>query len=324
VPLLACVVSAVFAVLVFSQWLQRRRSFQLVWTIGLVWYALSTGTEFAGASFGWNGALYRMWYVSGAVLVAAFLGSGTVYLLRRTGFGYFAAFSVLLGGLFSLLASSKYEGAATSSLLAFLGALVAAVALVVVTARWRELTGHVFLALLAIGAIVVGGAVLSTPIAQPGFALDPSTHVPVPSGMPGAIRVLTFPFNAGGGLCLVFGAIFSVYVYMPKRRVLRANLNTPVVAQLYAALVIVVNLIASVPAAAVALGQNRLNSRVPATLLIAIGASVTGITSGLERFGITWSAYVWQLVGIVLIFLGFLVTEEVFQLRRRSLRLEPT
>src|SRR5207237_3270538 len=102
-PLLASVVSFVFAAVVVEQWWRARRGFQLVWGIGLVWYGISSGTEFLGAAFGWDPALYRAWYLFGAILVAAYLGMGTVYLLSRTGFGHFAGVSIALGGLFAPL-----------------------------------------------------------------------------------------------------------------------------------------------------------------------------------------------------------------------------
>ena len=50
----------------------------------------------------------------------------------------------------------------------------------------------------------------------------------------------------------------------------------------------------------------------PATLLIALGGFVPGVTSGLNRFGITWSFFLGELLGIVFIFVGFLVSIEVF------------
>src|SRR5437762_2799044 len=100
-PLGSSVLSFVFAGLVLDQWWQRRQSFQLVWGIGLVFYGIAAGTEFVGGAFGWSEALYRVWYLVGAFFVAAYLGAGTVYLLSKTRFGYFAAASIVLGGLFS-------------------------------------------------------------------------------------------------------------------------------------------------------------------------------------------------------------------------------
>jgi hypothetical protein len=67
-----------------------------------------------------------------------------------------------------------------------------------------------------------------------------------------------------------------------------------------------------VPGAWRALRGGTLNSRVPATVLIALGGFVPGWTSGLNRFGVTWSFFIGELLGVVLIFLGFLVSIEVF------------
>jgi hypothetical protein len=52
---------------------------------------------------------------------------------------------------------------------------------------------------------------------------------------------------------------------------------------------------------------------VPATLLIALGGFIPGVTSGLNRFGITWAFFLGELLGVLLIFAGFLVSEEVFK-----------
>jgi len=127
------------------------------------------------------------------------------------------------------------------------------------------------------------------------------------------VRVLTGPFNIAGALCLVFGAIYSAYVYMPKRKVMRNKVKTPVIAQLYGGAAVAVNLVASTPTAASALLKGKVNSRVPATILIALGAFIPGLTSGLNRFGVTWSFFLGEFLGVLLIFAGFLVSEEVFK-----------
>jgi len=116
--------------------------------------------------------------------------------------------------------------------------------------------------------------------------------------------VSSVPFNAGGGLALVFGALYSAYIYMPKKRAVAAR---------FGVLAIVVNFFSSLPGAAGALFQGKLNSRVPATILIAAGAFIPGVTSSLNRFGVTWSFFLGEFLGVVLIFAGFLVSEEVFR-----------
>jgi hypothetical protein len=314
-PLLSTLASFLFAALVLDQWRRRRRSFQLVWAAGLVCYGIGAGTEFFGSALGWNEALYRAWYLFGALLVASYLGAGTVYLLARTGFGYFVAMAVFLGGLLALAVARRYPGSARTAEVVLAAATLAALAFVYVTARRRPLIGHAVTGFLLAASVLVAFLVLTAPLAPPGYAIDPQTHVPVGSAFPGYVRVLSGPFNIAGALCLVFGALFSAYVYMPKRKVLRSRgvRLPPVVAQAYAALAVAVNLVASLPRAAASLLAGRLNSRVPATLLIAAGGFVPGLTSGLNRFGVTWSFFLGELVGVVLIFAGFLVSEEVFK-----------
>ena len=80
-----------------------------------------------------------------------------------------------------------------------------------------------------------------------------------------------------------------------------------------AAVAIVVNFVASLPGAVVDLVRGRLNSRVPATILIAIGGLIPAITSGANRFGATSGFFVGELLGVVFLFVGFLVSVEVFR-----------
>lgn len=301
-PLGSSILSFVFAGMVLNQWRQRHHSFQLVWGIGLLWYGISTGAEFLGEAFGWNEAIYRVWYLFGAFLVPAYLGAGTVYLLNKTRFGFFVAASVVLGGLFSVLATAKYEGSTAAGYIAFGAAVVAAVAIGLATALRRELQGHVAMACLVLGTVIVAALVATARLA--GAYVDPSSHVPVAAAVPGYLRVSSIPFNAGGGIALIFGALYSAYIYMPKKRVLAARL---------AAAAIAVNFVASLPGALAALVAGRLNSRVPATILIAVGSLVPAVTSSLNRFGITWSTYLGEFLGVVLIFVGFLVSEEMFR-----------
>ena len=82
-PLLAAVVSLIFAAIVLDQYFARRKAYQLVWAIGLFMFALSTGSAFWIEAWGLSETAYRLWYLFGAILVAAYLGMGTLYLLAR-------------------------------------------------------------------------------------------------------------------------------------------------------------------------------------------------------------------------------------------------
>jgi hypothetical protein len=315
-PFLSSALSFVFAAMVFDQWLRRRQPYQLVWSIGLLWYGISAGTEFIGSAWGWSEPLYRIWYLVGAFGVAAYLGLGTVYLLNRTRFGYFVAVSFGLAGLFSYLTAVKYarEGtpASDATVLAVVGLTLASGALVgIVTRLDRRWVGHVTAAILVLASAGVTWFTLTVPLAPPGYAID-EIGIPVGTAMPADLRIMTPPFNIVGAFALVFGAVYSAYIFMPKARVLRVTSTVPILGGIGRALAVVVNFVASLPGAWRAFRAGTLNSRVPATLLIALGGFIPGWTSGLNRFGVTWSFFIGELLGVVFIFLGFLVSIEVF------------
>ena len=325
-PFASSLLSFVFAVFLLDQWRERRRSYQLIWAIGMLWYGISAGTEFLGGAFGWGETLYRVWYLVGAVWVAGWLGLGTVMLLARTRFGYAFAVSLGLAGLFTYLSWVRYEYANSGvAPIVYSGiALVLALATVVMTyrrdERWPMLAAGVVVAGSVISAVMMATATLA-----PGSYVDPATHIPTGQLLPGYLRLLTPFFNVTGAFALTFGALYSAYVFMPKKRVIRyalrdagrgagpAALLRSVAALPLAAVAIVVNFIASLPGAVYDLVRGRLNSRVPATILIAVGGLIPAITSGANRFGATSGFFVGELLGVVFLFLGFLVSVEVFR-----------
>jgi glucan phosphoethanolaminetransferase (alkaline phosphatase superfamily) len=80
-PLGSSVISFIFALTVLDQFFARRKPYQLIWAVGLFMYFVSTGTEFWVGAWGLNETIYRLWYLFGAIFVAAYLGMGTLYLL---------------------------------------------------------------------------------------------------------------------------------------------------------------------------------------------------------------------------------------------------
>jgi hypothetical protein len=316
-PLLSSLLSFIFVAFVADQWFRRRQPYQLVWTLGLLWYGISAGTEFWGSAFGWSEPLYRAWYLFGAFGVAAYLGMGTIYLLNRTRFGYFVAASFAVAALFTYLAATvRYpqEGTpvSTGAMVAVVGAsLATAIGVGLVTRFRRRSMAHAVAAVLMVGTVLVAWQTMTVPIASPGYAVD-EIGIPVGTAMPADLRILTPPFNIVGAFALVFGAVYSAYIFMPKVRVMRVTTDIPVIGAVGRAVAVVVNFVASIPAAWRAFRAGTLNSRVPATLLIALGGFIPGWTSGLNRFGVTWSFFIGELLGLVFIFLGFLVSIEVF------------
>jgi hypothetical protein len=83
VPLITSIVSFIFAVTVLDQFFARRKPHQLLWAIGLFMYCISAFTEYWWNVQGHVDIMYRLWYLVGAILVAAYMGQGTLYLLMQ-------------------------------------------------------------------------------------------------------------------------------------------------------------------------------------------------------------------------------------------------
>ncbi len=80
--LLTAVLSFIAAIFVLDQEITRPRAYKLLWLLGLVAYGLASTAEVIGAAQGhWSLGVYRAWYFFGGLLVAAYLGMGTAYLL---------------------------------------------------------------------------------------------------------------------------------------------------------------------------------------------------------------------------------------------------
>ncbi|HET9682405.1 MAG TPA: hypothetical protein VFP19_10230 [Candidatus Limnocylindrales bacterium] len=333
-PFGSSVLSFVFFLFVLDQWRERRRSYQLVWAIGMLWYGISAGTEFLGGAFGWNEPLYRVWYLIGAIFVAGWLGLGTVLLLAKTRFGWAMVPVFLLLALISLGGPKLYPDAASVAPIYALVSLALAVITAVLAFRRSARWATVVTWAVVIGSVVATGLMLTATIPAPGYYLNPSTNIPEGTLLPGYLRLLTPLFNVTGAFALSFGAVFSAYVFMPKQRVVRYSLDraqppASLVANLGRAVIgFPVNLVASLPGAVVALLSGKLNSRVPATILIAIGGIIPAITSGLNRFGVTSGFFIGEFLGVLFLFLGFLVSVEVTQqiripFTRKVLRARP-
>ncbi len=81
-PILSTIVTFAFTVAVLLRWSHKRSSHLLLWGIGLAFYGLGTLCEVI-LSITFNPWVLKLWYLTGAMLTAAWLGQGTVYLLVR-------------------------------------------------------------------------------------------------------------------------------------------------------------------------------------------------------------------------------------------------
>jgi hypothetical protein len=322
IPAITSILALVMAVALVDQWRERRRSFQLIWAIGMAFFGIASGCEAIAAATGsWNEGLYRTWYLTGAVWTAGWLGLGTAFLLGKTRFGYAFAFGLFLAGLFTFLTDRRYhyEGSGSAPILYFIAAAVLALAVAIETYfrddRWPRIA-----ALAVVGATLLSIVLMvTTTLPAPGYAVDSTTGQPVADLLPGSLRLLTPFLNITGGLAaLAFGALFSAYTFMPKRRVLAYSLDEGQPGDQYlfnmflGLIAIPVNFVASIPDAWRAFVAGKLNSRVPATILIALGGFVASAGDALNRFGITAPFALAKLVAVILLLWGFLVSSETF------------
>src|SRR5688572_23830539 len=280
----------------------------------MLFFAIADAAEAIGGASGWTEPLYRTWYLTGAVFTAGWLGLGTAYLLGRTRYGYAYAALVLLGGVIVFFARNRYPDVGALPILIVIAAVVVALAIAVETyfanERWPQIA--------AIGLILASVAAayfaFTLPLVGGTVALDPRTGIPTGDAIPGPERLISLVLNIAGGLSLALGALFSAYIFMPKKRVLDYSLDPDQPAEhvvfnaILAVVAIPVNFVASLPGALAALFTGRIHSRVPATLLIGIGGFVASSTDLLSRLGSTELFQVGKFVSVVLIFLGFLVS----------------
>lgn len=125
-PFLASLVSFIFAGLVFRRYFERKGTHLLLWGIGLIFYGIGGFCEGYYTAWGWNPWIFRLWYLFGAILVAAWLGQGTVFLLAKAKWARLTFILLLLGSLYgavrvftarldpSLLTTSAHTGSELS------------------------------------------------------------------------------------------------------------------------------------------------------------------------------------------------------------------
>ena len=268
-PALTSILAALFAVMLLDQWRERRHGFQLVWAFGMLCYALGAGAEAIAAANGWNEPLYRAWYLTGAIWTAGWLGLGTAFLLGRTRFGYTYAVLLLFGALltFVIRNSPNYAGAGALPFLYLFGGIILSLAIGVetyfVNPRWTWFAGGAMIVVTVLSLVLV---VLAPPLPAPGYSISAATGQPTGEAMPGYIRLLTPLPNITGGGALLLGALFSAYVFMPKKRVLAYSLDPGQKGDEFlfnlciAVVAIPVNLVASLP------GRRARAGRRPAAL----------------------------------------------------------
>ena len=87
IPILTTLLAIPFSLEIYRRYRQFPERLHLLWwALGIATYGVGTLTESLTTLLGWQEPIFRAWYVSGALLGAAPLAQGTVYLMlaRKT------------------------------------------------------------------------------------------------------------------------------------------------------------------------------------------------------------------------------------------------
>lgn len=95
-PAIACFISLTCALVIARDAMRRPRPDKLAWVVAFAVFAIAAGTEVAGSLTGWTPTLARVYYLTGAVLVVAYLALGELYLLAGRRIARFAPGATLL------------------------------------------------------------------------------------------------------------------------------------------------------------------------------------------------------------------------------------
>ena len=84
IPVATTILAIPFSLEIFRRWRAHPERLHLLWwAIGVGVYGVGTFTEAWTTLFGWSPAIFRAWYISGALLGGAPLAQGSVYLLMK-------------------------------------------------------------------------------------------------------------------------------------------------------------------------------------------------------------------------------------------------
>lgn len=274
-PVASAIVIVLFAAMVFRRYAQRGGTHLLLWGLGLTMFGIGSLAE-AYSSLAWHPVVFRSWYLTGAILNAAWLGQGTVYLLSGQRMPNLLV-SLMLGyatAAVLFVALAKPLGLTTgvvAALIAFHG--------VIFTIAWQRRwirrwnprrVATVLTTLLVAGSVIATYMIFVVPLNASAFdagkTLSAQYREILPQGA--TVRRLTPIFNIYGLITLVGGTLYSAWLLWRKEIV---------------------------------------PHRVVGNILIAFGGLALGFASTLVRLGLADYLYLAELIAALSMFTGFLV-----------------
>jgi hypothetical protein len=197
---LATAVSTWFAQATLVRFTQRRRPWDLAWTLSLAFFAVASAALALGSATGWSQGTFRVFYAFGAIVNVPWLALGTIYLLGGARWGRRVQWGLAV-----------FSGFAVGALLvAPMDGVWPATAIPV----GKEVFGVLPRVLAAVGSgvaavIVFGGALWSALRLLAGRGRPGSSAAPIAAGRLAAANLLialgTLILSSGGTLQGVIG-----------------------------------------------------------------------------------------------------------------------
>ena len=163
-PLASAIVSGIFAVALIIQYSRRRKVHQLIWSISLIMFFITTFLEFwaeytyitVPGSIGWTDIMYKIYYILTPTMVAL-MGTGSLYLLTHKPLGrYFLYYTIAISIPLFILGLSSSLGDALRNLVMQLGSTE-------IGGKAMPFYVRIFSPLLTVpgGIALIGGAIYS-------------------------------------------------------------------------------------------------------------------------------------------------------------------
>lgn len=102
-PLVAALISVIFALALLRQFSKRRRFYHLTWGVALLMFAAASLAVAGGVGTGWDPTLFRIYWLFGALLNVPWLALGSIALLGSRLLTLVAALLVVAGSVWGLV-----------------------------------------------------------------------------------------------------------------------------------------------------------------------------------------------------------------------------
>lgn len=213
-PLIASLVSFVFAGMLIKQYIDRKKPYQLGWGVAMIMFGIASLTETLATYGSWNELLVRIWYLFGATLVVGYLALGSLYVAdpktssRLLTIGVVLAF---LGPVLPMVIFSDEAGGAEKLIAAAIFVVVSG-ALIVLSLTSSEKTASFWFAALLLAT--AGGIymIFSAPIDSSVVATEGWEAMQRSLLMKATVAYI----NTLGTVVLAGGALYSAYSLLRK------------------------------------------------------------------------------------------------------------